>query len=83
MDGCDIEGCVAFAPLARQVRDLGLDPNDWLAEATKPYTDRLITFGTIDLGGPSFKSQVKRIHDLGMRGIKIHPPGQGQVLNLV
>ncbi len=76
MDSCEIEGCVAFAPLARQVRELGLDPNVWLAEAVKRRPDRIIAFGTIDLGGSSFKSQVKKIHDLGMRGIKIHPPGQ-------
>ena len=38
--------------------------------------DRLYGFGTIDLNRRDVRDQVKRIHDLGLKGIKMHPNAQ-------
>ena len=75
LDSCGIARAVCFAPFASQV-PTDLRPNDWLAkELTKE--SRLVGFGTIDFSSPDLKEQVRRIVDLGFKGIKLHPNMQG------
>src|SRR5687767_11285152 len=65
LDECGIERAVCFAPFASQVAEAGIEGNGWLAEAIRPYGDRLLGFGTIDLGAGDTGGQVGRIRELG------------------
>jgi uncharacterized protein len=55
--------------------------NDYVAEAARQAPDRLIGFGTIN---PYHEeegwAELTRFPDLGLRGLKLHPPLQGFVL---
>jgi predicted TIM-barrel fold metal-dependent hydrolase len=76
MDACDIAQAVCFAPFTYQAKDKSFDPNGWLAGEIRGR-DRLHAFGTIDFERADDQAaQVRRIRDLGFKGIKIHPPGQ-------
>lgn len=73
MDACQIEQQVCFAPFPHQSTDF--DPNAWLSgEITK--NRRLLGFGTIDVRRDDLKDQVRRLKDLGFKGMKLHPNGQ-------
>lgn len=77
LDACAIAECVCFAPFAHQMRKLGFteEPNGWLAAALRPHA-RLFGFGTLDFAAGDLPGQVRRIADLGFRGIKLHHNGQ-------
>ena len=79
MDVCGIAQAVCFAPFPHQVEGTDILPNHWLAEEIA-QNDRLYGFGTLDLHRAhvreSIEDQVKRIADLGLRGIKMHPNAQ-------
>lgn len=73
-DALGIEGGVCFAPFSYQVEPLGIDHNEWLAQ-TIAKQPQLIGYGTLDpLQEPT--DQVRRIAELGFRGIKLHSPAQ-------
>jgi predicted TIM-barrel fold metal-dependent hydrolase len=72
MDECGIAEAVCFAPFASQVRELGIDQNSWLVKAIGG-TGRLYGFGTVDLSREDVKDQVRRIAELELKGIKLHP----------
>ena len=84
---CGIDKVVCFAPLpttpdpalvkespwlAKKAR---LDCTGWLAKALSAYP-QFVGFGTIDFRRADLAKQVKRIADLGLRGIKLHAPAQ-------
>jgi predicted TIM-barrel fold metal-dependent hydrolase len=71
LDACDIAQAVCFAPFAQQMDD-GADPVTWLA-AQLANSDRLFGFATVDFAKTDFKDQIRRIRDLGFKGIKLHP----------
>jgi predicted TIM-barrel fold metal-dependent hydrolase len=75
LDACNIAEAVCFAPFSHQSKEPGFDSNEWLARELRGR-DRLYGFGTIDFTRADVREQVKRIIDLGLKGIKIHPPGQ-------
>jgi hypothetical protein len=75
LDACGIDGAVCFAPFAHQLEGTGLDPVAWLAKELEGQP-RLHGFGTVDLRRADRGDQVRRIADLGMRGIKLHPNAQ-------
>lgn len=52
-----------------------MDGPGWLAQALLKYP-QFVGFGTIDFGRQDLADQVKRIADLGLRGIKLHPAAQ-------
>lgn len=72
MDACDIEQAVCFAPFTNQLLGTGIDQNGWLAGELTGES-RLAGFGTLDLKRDDMKDQVKRVADLGLRGLKMHP----------
>ena len=78
MDACGMEGAVCFPPLPPQALDL--DTNQWLSAeiAGRP---RLRGFGVIDFARPDLPGQVRRIAELGLRGIKLHPNIQQFAIN--
>lgn len=50
--------------------------NPWVAELARRAPERLIPFGGVDPRGPRPAEQVERLRELGVRGIKLHPPHQ-------
>lgn len=72
MDECGIEGTVCFAPFAQSFKTLEEDPNAWLAGVVGG-NERLRGFGTIDFLAGNVARQVKRLVELGLSGVKIHP----------
>src|ERR1700722_4560289 len=75
LDNCGIESAVCFAPFSRQLQRTEIEPNSWLAREILGRS-RLHGFGTLDLGRDDIRDQVRRINDLGLRGIKMHPNAQ-------
>ena len=79
LDECEIEGAVCFSPFWHQMdmyaHTTGQNPCEWTAEALKNEPN-LVGFGTINFDRSDLKDQVKRIKDLGLKGIKIHPAAQ-------
>ncbi|HZZ41977.1 MAG TPA: amidohydrolase family protein [Tepidisphaeraceae bacterium] len=76
LDACEIDRCVCFAPFAKQCDGKSISPNAWLAKEL-PRHKRLYGFGTIDPRRDDLSDQVDEIASLGLRGIKVHPNGQG------
>jgi predicted TIM-barrel fold metal-dependent hydrolase len=50
--------------------------NPWVAELARSAPERLIPFGGVDIRSPEPGEAVDRLHDLGIRAIKLHPPHQ-------
>lgn len=77
MKACDIDRAVCFAPFENQYKKSGLPgkENDWLAGQIE-NDDSLVGFGTINFDEGSVGEQVRHIHSLGFKGIKIHPAAQ-------
>ena len=74
LDACNIEEAVCFAPFPDQV-EARFDRNAWLA-AEISNRDRLHGFGTVDIHSTDIEAQVRRIKELGLLGIKLHPNAQ-------
>jgi predicted TIM-barrel fold metal-dependent hydrolase len=74
LDATGIEQAVCFAPFSHQV-DSTFDYNGWLAGAIKS-SNRFHGFGTVDFTRDDMADQVKKISDLGLLGIKLHPNSQ-------
>src|SRR4051794_4119084 len=75
LDACGIDGAVCFAPFAHQTDAAGIEPVGWLAAELKSQP-RLYGFGTVDMRRRDVRDQIRRIADLGLRGIKLHPNAQ-------
>ena len=75
MDTCGIEKAVCFAPFPRQLNAHSEESNLWLSSELKGR-DRLLGFGIVDFERGDLAGQVRRIADLGFKGIKIHPAYQ-------
>lgn len=82
LDECGIDKAVAFATFQDRFNDFaaGENTNEWLAKQIKG-NDRLVGFGVIDFESGNLKEQVERIADLGFKGLKMHPPYQGFVID--
>lgn len=84
LDACEIEGAVCFSPFWHQMNmyahTTGQNPCEWIADALKNEPN-LIGFGTIDFDEKNLKDQVKKVADLGLKGIKIHPAAQEVKIN--
>lgn len=79
LDECEIEGAVCFSPFWHQMdmyaHTTGQNPCEWVADALKNEPN-LVGFGTVNFDKNNLKDQVKKIKDLGLYGIKIHPAAQ-------
>jgi predicted TIM-barrel fold metal-dependent hydrolase len=75
MDACDIEQAVGFAPFPVACDGKDVEPNAWLAGELKSRP-RLVGFGTIDWRRADLAAQVKRVRELGLLGLKLHPNAQ-------
>ncbi len=74
MDYAGIASCVCFAPFYEYFHG-ALDSNEWLSQELKDETN-LVGFGVIDFSSHNYADQVKKIADLGFKGIKVHPAFQ-------
>jgi len=52
------------------------DVNPFVAELARQAPERLIPFGGVDVRGDDPGGAVERLHDQGVRAIKLHPPHQ-------
>ena len=88
IERCGIDRVVCFAPIPIPLHSSAIkeqpwlakvakmeDCTGWLAEALKRYP-QFVGFGTIDFRRQDLSDQIKRIADLGLRGIKLHPAAQ-------
>ncbi len=79
LDECEIEGAVCFSPFWHQMdmyaHTTGQNPCEWVVDALKNEPN-LVGFGTVNFDRADLKDQVKKIKDLGLLGIKIHPAAQ-------
>ena len=87
LDACEIDKSVCFAPFASRFHESALfcdkNVNEWLASQIEG-NDRLVGFGTVDvseLAKRPIADQVKQIHDLGFKGVKVHPAFQSLKVN--
>ena len=74
LDTCSIDQAVCFTPFPSQV-ERGFDQNAWLAKELASR-ERLVGFGTVDIYRSDRKDQVRKIKELGLKGIKMHPQMQ-------
>ena len=77
LDTCGIERVGLINYVAPDVMGFTAEVNDWCARYAAAAPDRLIPFGSINprfTGDPAGETQ--RVLDLGIRGLKIHPPHQ-------
>ena len=59
------------------VMGFGPDVNDWIAGYTSQHRDRLLPVGSVNpLVSPDVAAETRRVLDLGIRMIKLHPPHQ-------
>src|SRR5580693_3206514 len=72
LDACEIEQAICFAPFPHQCDTNGIQPNQWL-HGELSGRDRLAAFGTLDMRRDDVADQVKRVADLGFKGLKMHP----------
>lgn len=78
LDECGIEKIVMIYPVSHEVFGITEKINDFAARMARHAPDRLIPFGGIDPRRvPDVAAEMDRLlGELGMRGIKLHPPHQ-------
>ena len=77
LDECGIERAALINYVSPDVMGFTADVNDWCARYAAAAPDRLIAFGSVN---PRFTKdpagETRRVLDLGIRALKIHPPHQ-------
>ncbi|MEE9151536.1 MAG: amidohydrolase family protein [Thermoplasmata archaeon] len=72
MEGHNIKRSIAFPN--PHVGDKYPKLNDMVAKADRTYPSKIIGFGRVDpRRGEEAVSEITRIHELGLRGVKLHP----------
>jgi predicted TIM-barrel fold metal-dependent hydrolase len=82
LDECGIERAALINYVSPDVMGFTADVNDWCARYAAQAPDRLIPFGSVN---PRFTDdpagETRRVLDLGIRALKIHPPHQLLAVN--
>lgn len=74
-EGVDVACCINY--VSPDVMGFTRDVNDWIANFTKDHRDRLIPVGSVNpLHEMNVRDEIRRVLDLGIGMIKIHPPHQ-------
>ena len=77
LDGEEIERICCINYVSPDVMGFTRETNDWIANFTRGHRQRLIPVGSVNpLHETSSLEELRRILDLGIRLIKIHPPHQ-------
>ncbi|HEX6086466.1 MAG TPA: amidohydrolase family protein [Thermoanaerobaculia bacterium] len=73
--GVDRACCINY--VSPDVMGFRREVNDWIADFTKDHRDRLIPVGSVNpLHEMNVRDEIRRVLDLGIGMIKIHPPHQ-------
>jgi predicted TIM-barrel fold metal-dependent hydrolase len=76
-DANDIERGCCINYVSPDVMGFTRDVNDWIANFTRNHRDRLIPVGSVNaLHELSVRDEIRRVLDLGIGMIKVHPPHQ-------
>src|SRR5438270_10803508 len=74
-NGVDRACCINY--VAPEVMGFSREVNDWIANFTRDHRDRLLPVGSVHPRHErDVRGETRRILDLGIRMIKIHPPHQ-------
>ena len=74
-EGVDVACCINY--VSPDVMGFRREVNDWIANFTKNHRDRLIPVGSVNpLHEMNVRDEIRRVLDLGIGMIKIHPPHQ-------
>jgi hypothetical protein len=74
-EGIDRGCCINY--VSPDVMGFTRDVNDWIAAFTRAHRDRLLPVGSVNpLHEMNVREEIRRVLDLGIRMIKIHPPHQ-------
>ena len=77
LDANEIERACCINYVSPDVMGFGREVNDWVAAFTKDHRDRLLPVGSVNpLHELHVRDEIRRVLDLGIRLIKIHPPHQ-------
>ena len=77
LDECGVDRVALINYVAPDVMGFTAEVNDWCARYAAEAPDRLIPFGSVN---PRFtkdpQGETRRVLDLGIRALKVHPPHQ-------
>ena len=77
LDANEIERACCINYVSPDVMGFTREVNDWSAKFTRDHRDRLIPVGSVNpLHELNVRDEIRRVLDLGIRMIKIHPPHQ-------
>jgi predicted TIM-barrel fold metal-dependent hydrolase len=82
LDVAGVERAVLVNYVAPEVMGFDLRVNEWIARYCQGHADRLIAMGSVHpLYTQKPGDEVQRLHDLGIRALKVHPPHQCFAVN--
>jgi hypothetical protein len=77
LDEHEVERACLINYVSPDVMGFTREVNDWIANFTKDHRDRLIAVGSVNpLHEVNVRAEIRRVLDLGIGMIKIHPPHQ-------
>jgi predicted TIM-barrel fold metal-dependent hydrolase len=77
LDGEGVERACCINYVSPDVMGFTREVNDWVAAFTCDHRDRLLPVGSVNpLHEMNVRDEIRRVLDLGIRMIKIHPPHQ-------
>ena len=77
MDDQGVERICCINYVSPDVMGFGREVNDWVAKFTAGHRDRLVAVGSVNpLHEMNVRDEIRRVLDLGIGMIKIHPPHQ-------
>ena len=77
LDANEVERACCINYVSPDVMGFTREVNDWIANFTKGHRDRLVAVGSVNpLHERDCASEIRRVLDLGIGLIKIHPPHQ-------
>ncbi|HZN53941.1 MAG TPA: amidohydrolase family protein [Candidatus Polarisedimenticolaceae bacterium] len=77
LDASGIERAAIINYVSPSVMGFTAEVNDWCARYCAEAPDRLLAFGSVDpIGTRDAAGEARRVLDLGIRGLKFHPPHQ-------
>lgn len=77
LDAEGIERICCINYVSPRVMGFNKGANDWIARFTESHRSRLLPVGSVDASTEKdVRSEIRRVLDLGIRLIKIHPPHQ-------
>ena len=77
LDENEIERACCINYVSPDVMGFTREVNDWVASFTRGHRDRLLPVGSVNpLHEMHVRDEIRRVLDLGIRMIKIHPPHQ-------